>query len=349
MCMEIKNKVFQGDVLDVLSQFPDESVDCVVTSPPYHGLRDYGVEGQIGLEKTFTEYLDKMLAITLELKRVLKKTGTMWWNHGDSYGGNGMEKSLLLQAHRLAIRMIDEQGWILRNTIIWHKPNVMPQSVKDRFTVDYEPVFFFTKSKKYWFEQQFEPMNFKESDYRTQIRKNADQYNIKKPYENNYPKSFNPNGRTKRCVWEIPTQSYPESHFATFPEELIVTPIKAGCPKEICKKCGIGRERIIKAEGGSIGKSWHEHSKDMEVGAGQISRIGDCVDEVGRKYQRIDLGYTDCGCNAGWDSGVVLDPFSGSGTTAYVARKLLRNYVGIELNPEYIKLAEKRLAQQLLV
>src|SRR5262249_37925237 len=138
-----------------------------------------------------------MLVVTAELRRILKPTGTMWWNHGDNYNStpagnkidwkqkNGWgtyedlfirhtqgrkekptqkryiksypEKCLTLQAHRLAIRMIDEQGWILRNTIIWHKPNVMPSSVKDRFTVDYEPVFFFTKSKKYWFERQFEP------------------------------------------------------------------------------------------------------------------------------------------------------------------------------------------------
>src|SRR3990167_4221203 len=185
--MEI-NKIIHGDSMEVLKTLPDESVDCIITSPPYYGLRDYSVDGQIGLEKTLDEYLTKMLAITAELKLVLKKTGTLWWNHGDSYGTGsgagirdgkqatnrgtqtnenwqkkgkasipGYEKSLLLQAHRLVIRMIDEQGWILRNTIIWHKPNCMPSSVKDRFTVDYEPIFFFTKSKKYWFERQFEP------------------------------------------------------------------------------------------------------------------------------------------------------------------------------------------------
>ena len=173
------NKIIQGDALTVLKTMPAESVDCIVTSPPYYGLRDYGVQGQIGLEKTLNEYLERMLAITAELKRVLKKTGTMWWNHGDSYGtisggtqqlANGElstqygdikydakkfavsqnrdkgvpEKCLTMQAHRLTIRMIDEQKWVLRNTIIWHKPNCMPSSVKDRFTVDYEPIFFFT-------------------------------------------------------------------------------------------------------------------------------------------------------------------------------------------------------------
>src|SRR3990167_2205731 len=187
---EFKNKIICGDSLEVLKTLPTDSVDCIITSPPYYGLRDYGVDGQIGLEKSLAEYLDRMLAITAELKRVLKFTGTLWWNHGDSYAGSGMgggdtgfskerhrpellsyktgknkrplnkenpTKSLLLQAHRLAIRMIDEQGWILRNQLIWHKPNCMPSSVKDRFTVDFEPIFFFTKSKKYWFEPQREP------------------------------------------------------------------------------------------------------------------------------------------------------------------------------------------------
>src|SRR3990167_4249257 len=158
---DIKNTILCGDALLELQKIPTESIDAIVTSPPYYGLRDYGVEGQIGLEKTLGEYLGNMLSITAELKRVLKKTGTMWWNHGDSYGTKSggtqqlvdcekstqygqikynsekfavsqdrdkgvPEKSLLLQAHRLAIRMIDEQAWILRNQIIWHKPNVMP-------------------------------------------------------------------------------------------------------------------------------------------------------------------------------------------------------------------------------
>jgi DNA modification methylase len=164
-------KAKEGDALSVLKTLPDESIDMILTSPPYYGLRDYRVEGQIGLEPTLDEYLYKMLAVTAELKRVLKKTGTMWWNHGDSYGTGsgagirngkqaknlgtqsnenwqqngkasiqGYEKSLLLQAHRLAIRMIDEQGWTLRNILIWHKPNVMPSSADDRFTVDIESI-----------------------------------------------------------------------------------------------------------------------------------------------------------------------------------------------------------------
>lgn len=378
------NKIYSGDSLEVLKTFPDECIDCVITSPPYYGLRDYSVDGQIGLEKTLDEYLEKMLAITAELKRVLKLTGTMWWNHGDSYSGsmNGagdttstnrnkpesykqmykgqkpgnqvgiLNKSLLLQAHRLAIRMVDEQKWILRNTIIWHKPNVMPSSVKDRFTVDYEPVFFFTKSKKYWFETQYEPygapMN-RWGGYKLEA-KGKSEWDRGTGQSSYRDRNMRPNelGRNKRAVWKIATHPFSEAHFATFPEKLIEPMVKAGCPEFICKKCGKAREKIFEGIGGSIGKSWHSHKEDLTVGAGQISRIGDCVNEKGEKYQRIDKGHTDCGCNAGWTSGIVLDPFMGAGTTAKVARMLGRNYVGIELNEEYIKIANKRLAQQIL-
>ena len=301
---EHKNTIIRGDALTVLKTWPDECIDMVFTSPPYYGLRDYEDKEQIGLEKTLDEYLIKMLAVMAECKRVLKKTGTMWWNHGDSYNGTKVgdtetrknpkvvassfrkgkqpmsEKSLLFQNYRLAIRMIDEQQWIARNVIIWHKPNCMPSSVKDRFTVDYEPVFFFTKSKKYFFEQQFEPytepMNrWGGDELKAQCKSEWDEGTGQDTYRD---RNMRPNslGRNKRCVWKIPTHPYPEAHFATFPSKLIVTPILAGCPK----------------------------------------------------------------------GGIVLDPFMGSGTTAYVARELGRQFVGIELNESYIKLAYNRLAQQ---
>ena len=314
------NKIHNGDVLKILKKFPDESIDCIVTSPPYYGLRDYGIPGQIGLEPGLPEYLDKMLDVTLELKRVLKKTGTMWWNHGDSYssaptgslgnqentdgvysrlykrnsGGSPRrklampEKSLALQAHRLAIRMIDEQNWILRNTIIWHKPNCMPSSVKDRFTVDYEPVFFFTKSKKYWFEQQFEvstTRNWANFNMRVRDVKRgkvaSDQYKASEreigAYEGGEEKENQK--RSMRSVWRIPTKPLPEAHFAVFPELVVETPIKAGCPP----------------------------------------------------------------------NGIVLDPFMGAGTTALVARQLKRNFIGIEISKEYIEIAKRRLKQKILI
>ena len=188
------NIVIQGDTLSILKTLPDESIDLIITSPPYYGLRDYQVDGQIGLEKDFEEYLKKLLAITAELKRVLKKTGQLWWNHGDAYGGslqghgasqpsetgfqkpagidkrycknkpplaNMKQKCLLMQPERLAIRMIDEQGWLLRNKIVWAKTvllkkknrtigSAMPTSTGDRFNESSEFLYFFVKNKKYY-------------------------------------------------------------------------------------------------------------------------------------------------------------------------------------------------------
>lgn len=181
--MEYINKILQGDSLEVLKKLPDESVDCVVTSPPYWGLRDYGVSGQVGTEDFFEEYIEKLCGVFDEVKRVLKKTGTCFVNLGDVYNsaqvagdkkfGNEEfnknrpsreftktprkkrqkmpDKSLIQLPSRLSIEM-SNRGWILRNKIIWHKPNCMPSSAKDRFTIDFEEVFFFVKSKKYYFE-----------------------------------------------------------------------------------------------------------------------------------------------------------------------------------------------------
>lgn len=285
------NKIYNGDALDVLKTFPDECVDMVITSPPYWALRDYGAEGQLGLESTFQEYINKLCDIFDEVKRVLKKSGSCWVNLGDAYSGSGKgvggikSKSLLQIPSRFAIEMYN-RGWILRNEIIWHKPNAMPSSVNDRFTVDYEKLFFFVKSKKYYFEQQKEPMITTDTNSsrgskgvlgqeNSGLRKQdqigrADYTGFNKRYLP--PKDLM---RNKRSVWSINTKPFKEKHFATYPEELIITPIKACCP----------------------------------------------------------------------ENGIVLDPFMGSGTTAVVARGLGLKYVGIELNPDYIKIADKRLAQ----
>ena len=201
-----------GDARDLLREMSDESVDTVVTSPPYWGLRDYQVGGQIGLEPTLEEYHDRLLEVTAECMRVLKPSGVMFWNHGDSYGGNqgrgagkGNEheqmvsqkntapKCLTMQNERLIMRMIDEQGWILRNRIIWHKSNGMPSSVQDRFSNKYEPVYMLVKQKKYWFDLDAVRVPFKdptEVKYRRMIRKNKE-YGVKEPYKKNVPYQHN--------------------------------------------------------------------------------------------------------------------------------------------------------------
>jgi len=321
MLEKYKNKILQGDCLEVLKTLPDESIDMVMTSPPYWALRDYGVDGQLGLEPTFQTYINKLCDIFDEVKRVLKKEGTCWVNLGDTYGTKSgsafendnlskktaeevskttginkanelrgtspeMHKCLCQIPSRFAIEMTN-RGWILRNEIIWHKPNCMPSSVKDRFTVDFEKIFFFVKSKKYWFEQQYEPIsetyaNDKRADGVLRQRMYPNSKYVKAgmiQLEEVHSHTRNLNGRNKRTVWKITTKPYKEAHFATYPEQLCETPIKAGCPKD----------------------------------------------------------------------GIVLDPFFGAGTTGLVAQKLKRNYIGIELNPEYIKIAEQRLRQEVLL
>jgi len=312
------NIILQGDALTKLKELPDESINCVMTSPPYWALRDYGVEGQIGLEPTFEEYINNLCDIFDEVKRVLRKDGTCWVNLGDTYnagrsgghaGGkitfgkteNNLEaypkqsgvnvegmsaKCLTMIPFRFALEMIN-RGWILRNTIIWHKPNCMPSSVKDRFTVDFEYVFFFVKNKKYWFETQYESHKSPKSIIRMKAGFNQnqswdvtkrDKYKKVSSMRANHggktnPDAYNPLGRNKRTVWSICPKPFKEAHFAVYPEELCETPIKAGCP----------------------------------------------------------------------EGGVVLDPFFGAGTTGLVALKQNKKFIGIELNQEYIEIAKKRL------
>lgn len=340
-------------------------------------------KGELGLEPTIELYISHLIQIFNEVKRVLKKTGTCWVNIDDSYasgkgtcfnpgGGKGsfsshgdrkdsgvypldrgnvamlkaeglLPKSLCLIPSRFALAMV-ENGWILRNDICWNKPNPMPESVKDRFTGSWEHLYFFVKNKRYWFEQQFEAANpLTQRDKPVNAREAEGNMTSGNDRRINYEKTrhivFN---RNKRDVWEITTQpSFPEiidgkevKNFATFPEKLCEVPILAGCPAQVCKKCGKAREKIYKATG-HINKRESAHAPKSSPTK---------VDSTGWDYTTRPTGeYTDCGCNAGFTSGVVLDPFAGSGTVGAVAKRLGRKYIGIELQPKYCKLHIKRL------
>ncbi len=254
------NKIHQGDALQVLKDLPDESVDMVITSPPYWALRDYGMPGQLGLEPKFEEYISKLCDIFDEAKRVLKKTGTLWVNIGDTYmndssyqktGRQGMgndkvgmiykdrqglrQKSLCQIPSRFAIEMTN-RGWILRNEIIWHKPNCMPQSVKDRFTVDFEKIFFFVKEQKYFFETQKEKLaesSIKAREYKLNQTKHvgAKMSAVNVQTERRGERFIPLDGRNMRAVWKITTRPFKEAHFATSPEALVEPPLLAGCPR----------------------------------------------------------------------------------------------------------------------
>ena len=359
------NKVYIGNCLDVLKTFPDESIDMCITSPPYWGLRDYGTEGQVwggdenckhefesskrklhsgswgkkdnvlphfknatvlnwevedrmcnkcgawkgelGLEPTPDLFVSHLCDIFDEVKRVLRPHGTCWVNLGDTYANTGSGKGtgnmqnknkkgamtpkvkcdlpakcLVQIPSRFAIEMTN-RGWILRNEIIWYKPSCLPSPAKDRYTVDFEKMFFFAKNQKYHFKQQLEPLR---TPYETLIKDKRGKGsggkgagvkghgNVSNHGGNKtLGETINPNGRNKRTVWAISTAKFEGAHFAVYPPSLIESPIDAGCP----------------------------------------------------------------------EGGVVLDPFFGSGTTAEVAMKQGKDWVGIELNEDYEKISQKRL------
>jgi len=327
--------------------------------------------GQLGLEPTLDLYLKHILQITKELKRVLRKDGVMFWNMGDSYNGSQghfdaknpkaregklipnwkkyPKKCLHLQNYRLILQMIDEQGWILRNVVIWHKPNHMPSSVKDRFSNAYEPVFMLVRNKRYWFDLDAVRVPSQTGNGASQGLRNKNRFGFTASPQG-IPSTYNqelenhPLGKNPGDLWTIPTQPFPEAHFATYPEKLVELMVKAGCPQWVCKKCGKARERIVKRKGLP-----RDRNKDRDFLPNKLNKEGRS-DISGEKLKKwlLDnppkfIGWTDCGCNVGWEAGIVLDPFCGSGTTGVVAKRLGRNFIGIELNPKYVKMAKKRL------
>ncbi|MCA9118850.1 MAG: site-specific DNA-methyltransferase [Planctomycetaceae bacterium] len=278
---QLIDKIYHGNSLEQLSVLPSELVDCTVTSPPYYRQRDYTGIDQIGLERTPEEYIERLVAVFGETLRVTKDSGCLWLVIGDKY----VDGEQLGMPWRVALALKDI-GWRLRSDVIWHKPNAMPSSVKTRPTVDHEYIFFFTKSKDYFYDADAirEPhVTFSENSKMRGGRahfgkrgstpeqgKNGGDSNL---HDARWDQAFHPKGRNKRTVWSISLSKFRDAHFAVFPESLVETCICAGCPT----------------------------------------------------------------------NGVVLDPFSGSGTVALVANRLSRHYIGIDCVADYCEMARKRL------
>jgi len=350
------NEIFHGNCLDVLKTMPDNSVDCCVTSPPYFGLRDYGTDEQIGLEETPELFVSKLVEVFTEVKRVLKPEGTLWLNLGDSYNGSGkggyteeakanfkntgfghpsheaskirkqttnkganidrptkivgLKPKDLIGIPWMVAFALRSSGWYLRQDIIWHKPNPMPESVTDRCTKSHEYIFLLSKSAKYYYDYEaikteisdttikrlMQDTRWQEGSDRVPGKTNGKMKavgTLRKGYEHrgtgdkklgshsgNYAADGSIIGggmANKKSVWTVTTKPFSEAHFATFPQDLIVDCIKAGCP----------------------------------------------------------------------ENGIILDPSMAAASTALVARKLNRNFLGVELNQEYIKIANKRLNSKL--
>ena len=292
------NEVHKGDAREVLSDMPSGSVNMAVTSPPYYGLRDYGEEGQLGLENTPGEFIENIVEVCSEIKRVLRDDGSFYLNFGDSFAGAGpgqklndvkeiqtspMDKSSvsfpskckMLIPHRIAISLIDD-GWICRNDVVWKKPNPMPESVTDRRSTKFEYVFHFVKQKNYYYDldsirEPYAEVSEKRAEY---------SFDGTNEYEVGNAEGFsektvasNPGGKNPGDIQEVTTANHSEAHFAVFPPELIKPHIKSSCPED----------------------------------------------------------------------GIVLDPFIGSGTTAVVSEKLGRNWIGIDLNKDYVDMSYDRI------
>jgi DNA modification methylase len=227
--------VLHGDCLEQLRRLPSESVNCVVTSPPYFNQRDYAANGQIGIESTFDEYKENLVAVFREVRRVLRSGGTLWLNLGDKYENN----QLLMTPAKIAIAL-QENGWILRADIIWHKPNPMPESIKNRPTRSYEHLYLLTKTTKYFYDLMAiaekaiyaEQHANKTTSWGTN-RKHPNKANVEKyAFTGNNHTTLEGGMRNKRDVWTIQTQPTDFPHAAPFPEKLIEPCILAGCPKD---------------------------------------------------------------------------------------------------------------------
>lgn len=383
-------KIINADVLIGLKSLPSDSVDCVVTSPPYWGLRNYKVEGQIGLEEYPQQYVDKIVEIGKEVMRVLKPSGSYWLNIGDSYysksgsgtgsnfvenhkkydGGDGVltnmhtqvrgkfndggwlqPKQRLLIPHRVAIGM-QEYGWILRNDVIWRKPSCMPSSVQDRLSNTFEYFFHFVKQPKYFYDLDSIRVPYKENsierakspvnsyDWHSISNKGLEEGQSKTDVAKQNMAELNPLGKNPGDVWDVTNNGFELGHFAVFPKELVRPCIKATCPKEICNKCGVPRKMLTRV-GDVIISGGSDDGKDA---SNQDSFVKQGVHghktEVREKFFE---GWSDCGCNAGFHSGVVLDIFLGSGTTMEVCQEEKRKAIGIELNEKYVDFVLHRL------
>jgi len=337
----MKHTIINRDVIEGLKMLPDAYVQCVVTSPPYYGLRDYGHENQIGLEATPDEYIAKLVDVFREVRRVLRDDGTVWLNIGDSYANGGgadiKPKDLIGIPWTLAFALRAD-GWYLRQDIIWHKPNPMPESVTDRCTKAHEYIFLLSKSQKYYYDSEavkekgIYPEGTKAAKGSIE-RSSTYKVNSRPPEYKIYD-----GVRNKRSVWSINTHSYKEAHFATFPEALVEPCIKAGTSEYgCCAACGAPMVRKVHR------KPPGKHDSEYQTVASGRGATGDRSKHA-EPSEVTTIGWQpSCTCDVDTIPCTVLDPFSGSGTVAKVARDLGRSSVGIELNTEYVTLQKKRL------
>lgn len=328
-----RNRIIVGDARTAINDVPSDSIDCIVTSPPYFRLRNYQHGSQIGLEQNVDEWVDEMTTVIRGLKRVLKPTGSLWLNLGDTFSTHERQgarpKSLLLAPERLAMALTQD-GWVLRNKVIWSKPNPMPTSVRDRLSCTWEIVYFFVRSNSYYFDLDAIRVPHRSRHTKTHHQRTA--WSVPNHWRG--PSSGSntgldrlkasglpghPLGKNPGDVWLVPTAGYRGAHHAVFPERLVRVPLLATCPEKVCAGCGVPWTRD---------RSRRPHVRKPSTGGEHHELKPRC----------------ECETHVGTQPGIVLDPFIGSGTTAIVAEALRRGWLGIELNPEFAALATDRIA-----
>ena len=370
--------LYQGDCLEMLKTLPDGCVHCVVTSPPYWAMRNYGVPGQLGLEPTIKEYVANLVAVFQEVRRVLRDDGTLWLNMGDCYSGSwgamshtpgsknadrmgyqskpanatiaGLKpKQLVGMPWRVAFAL-QADGWYLRRDIIWHKLNPMPESVTDRPTTAHEYIFLLSKSERYFYDAEAvrEPQTGNAHSRGNGITpKSAPTGGPIRANTSFHAATAGlvviPGGRNKRSVWSIACEGFHGDHFAVFPQKLVDPCILAGTSAHgCCPYCGAPWVRVIERT-----TEPRRGMRGSRFDAGKTARRdGGNRTQPGERYETRAIGWRpSCKCNAGKPVPcTVLDPFGGSGTTAVVAVKHGRRAILIELNPEYCGMAQKRIA-----
>jgi site-specific DNA-methyltransferase (adenine-specific) len=346
--MTPRNTILVGDAQERLRELATASVDVVLTSVPFFALRDYGVEGQIGLESTVEVWVEQLRRVFAEVARVVVPTGSLWIDVGDTYSRHrrygAPPKGLLLAPERLALALAAD-GWTVRNRVTWWKSNPMPSSVADRLSNTYDTIYHLVRQGSYFYNLDAirEPHQTEQLHRDTSRGAQKPQWAGPHAGSNSGLKRFRPPGipghllgKNPGDVWRLPAANFRGGHHATFPERLVERPLLATCPLKVCTRCSApwrpgpgktfilgtrrpaGKDRHIRRYTGS----WRTYHQAGELQAG-------------------------CDCGAPVRRGLVLDPFIGSGTTAVVAERLHRDWLGIELSERYVDLAWARLRGRL--
>lgn len=322
-----RNQVLIGDAQEQLARLPAASVDMILTSPPYFRLRNYDVEGELGLEPAVGEWVTALRGVIGQLERVLTPTGTLWLNVADTYATHLQQgaprKSLLLAPERLVLALL-EDGWLLRNKIVWAKTNPMPTPVTDRLACTWEALYVLVKQRAYYFDlhaiRQPHLTSRPPSEAALQLTKAA----WRGPNTNGVAgldalkaqgRVGHPLGKNPGDVWPLATSNYRGAHHATFPVALAERAIRAGCPEQRCTQCRQPWRRPV--------------HRSTAAGSGEVASRG--------RLRAV------CPCGSPAEPGLVLDPFMGAGTTALAAERHGRDWLGIELNAGYAALGESRI------